>query len=69
MKGWPKFYIRLSNVEFFDRDNCRVTRDAVGHELFNQRQGFIAGVVVTVLTVIGLAVSIPYWRWLGLLRP
>jgi hypothetical protein len=50
-------------------DYCRVTRDAVGHELFNQRQGFIAGVVVTVLTVIGLAVSIPYWRWLGLLRP
>jgi hypothetical protein len=29
----------------------------------------LAGVVLTVLTVIGLAVSIPYWHMLGILAP
>jgi hypothetical protein len=32
-----------------------------------QRQAMLAGVVITVLTVIGLMVSIPYWHMLGIL--
>jgi di/tricarboxylate transporter len=48
-------------------DYCRVTRDAAGEDLFGQRQALIAGIVVSALTAFGLAVSIPYWTWLGLL--
>jgi di/tricarboxylate transporter len=48
-------------------DYCRVTRDAAGEDLFGQRQALLAGVVITVLTVIGLSVSIPYWHMLGIL--
>ena len=48
-------------------DYCRVTRDAAGEDLFGQRQAMLAGIVITVLTVIGLTVSIPYWHMLGIL--
>ena len=48
-------------------DYCRVTRDAAGEDLFGQRQALLAGVVLTVLTVLGLLVSMPYWRMLGIL--
>jgi len=44
-----------------------VTRDAAGEDLFGQRQAVLAGIVLTVLTVIGLTVSIPYWHILGIL--
>jgi hypothetical protein len=50
-------------------DYCRVTRDAAGEDLFGQRQAMLAGVVITVLTVIGLTDSIPYWHMLGILAP
>ena len=50
-------------------DYCRVTRDAAGEDLFGQRQAMLAGVVLTVLTVIGLTVSISYWHMLGILAP
>jgi hypothetical protein len=50
-------------------DYCRVTRDAVGEDLFGQRQAMLAGIVLTVLMVIGLSVSIPYWHKLGILAP
>jgi divalent anion:Na+ symporter, DASS family len=50
-------------------DYCRVTRDAAGEDLFGQRQAMLAGIVLSVLTVIGLAVSIPYWHMLGILSP
>jgi di/tricarboxylate transporter len=50
-------------------DYCRVTRDAAGEDLFGQRQAMLAGVVISVLTVIGLTVSIPYWHMLGILAP
>jgi di/tricarboxylate transporter len=50
-------------------DYCRVTRDAAGEDLFGQRQAMLAGVVISVLTVIGLTVSIPDWHMLGILAP
>lgn len=50
-------------------DYCRVARDAAGEELLGQRQALIAGILVTLLTVAGLAVAIPYWQWLGILAP
>jgi hypothetical protein len=35
-------------------------RAARGGEVFDQRQALIAGIAVTVLTLIGLVVAIPY---------
>jgi hypothetical protein len=40
-----------------------------GGEVFDQRQALIAGIAVTVLTLIRLVIAIPYWRMLGLLHP
>jgi hypothetical protein len=48
-------------------DYCRVARDSSGAEPFSQRQALIVGVAMTVLTVLGLAVFIAYWRLLGIL--
>jgi di/tricarboxylate transporter len=50
-------------------DYCRVTRDATGEDLFGPRQALVAGVILTLLTVVGLGVAIPYWQWLGILAP
>ena len=49
-------------------DYCRVARDAAG-DLFEPRHAMIAGAALTVLTFVGLAVAIPYWRALGILTP
>lgn len=38
-------------------------------ELFTDRQATIAGVALTVLTLLALALSLPYWRSLGILTP
>jgi len=48
-------------------DYCRVARDPSGTAAFDPRQALIVGAAMTVLTLVGLAVSIPYWRALGLL--
>jgi DASS family divalent anion:Na+ symporter len=48
-------------------DYCRIVRDSTGGELFDQRQALMAGVALTLLTFVALAVSIPYWRILGIL--
>ncbi len=49
-------------------DYCRVARETTGSQLFDQRQALVAGVAITLLTVLGLAVAIPHWRMLGLLQ-
>jgi di/tricarboxylate transporter len=50
-------------------DYCRVARDTAGSELFDRRQAMAAGVAMTLLTLLGLAVALPHWRRLGLLEP
>lgn len=47
-------------------DYCRVTRDT-GGQLFDQHDAFVVGVAMTVLTLLALAIAIPYWRLLGVL--
>jgi di/tricarboxylate transporter len=49
-------------------DYCRVARDTAG-ELFTPRHALIVGVALTALTLLGLAIAIPYWQALGILRP
>jgi len=50
-------------------DYCRLVRDATRGEMFTERQATIAGVALTALTLLGLALSVPYWRLLGILTP
>jgi DASS family divalent anion:Na+ symporter len=47
-------------------DYCRVARDT-GGELFVQQDAFAAGVAMTILTLLGVAIAIPYWWLLGIL--
>jgi DASS family divalent anion:Na+ symporter len=48
-------------------DYCRLIREATGDDLFNERQGVWMGVAMTVVTLLAVVVSIPYWRALGLI--
>jgi di/tricarboxylate transporter len=50
-------------------DYCRLVRDTTQGELFTDRQATIAGVALTALTLLALALSLPYWRLLGILTP
>jgi len=50
-------------------DYCRLVRDATQGEAFTERQATVAGAVLTALTLLGLAVSVPYWKILGILAP
>jgi anion transporter len=50
-------------------DFYRLMRDATGEELFTDRQGLIAGAAMTGVAVVALAVSVPYWRAIGILAP
>ncbi len=48
-------------------DYYRMTRDATRGQMFTDRHGLIVGCGLTVLTLAGLAVSLPYWSAIGLL--
>jgi hypothetical protein len=67
--------VRAVRSEAGHRASCEDPRTSAardhprGGEVFDQRQALIAGIAVTVLTLIGLVVAIPYWRMLGLLHP
>ena len=50
-------------------DYCRLVREATQGELFTERQAFAAGAALTALTLLALALSLPYWRFLGILTP
>jgi di/tricarboxylate transporter len=48
-------------------DYYRIVRDTAGG-LLTPRHALVAGVAMTLLTLGGLAVSLPYWRLLGLIQ-
>lgn len=50
-------------------DFCRLTRDATRGEMFTERHGLILGIAMTLLTLVAIAASVPYWRAIGLLSP
>ena len=50
-------------------DYCRLVRETTQGKMFTEPQALIAGAVLTALTLLGLALSIPYWRFLGILTP
>lgn len=41
-------------------------RDATRGEMFTDRDGFYVGVVLTVLVLIAITASVPYWQAMGL---
>jgi hypothetical protein len=47
-------------------DFCRLMSAATNDELFTARHATIVGVAMTLLTLIAIGVSIPYWQALGL---
>jgi DASS family divalent anion:Na+ symporter len=50
-------------------DYCRLVREATHGELFTERQAFVAGAALSGLTLLAIALSLPYWRFLGVLTP
>jgi len=48
-------------------DFYRLMRGATHDEMFTKRHGLVAGVAMTVVTLIAIAASVPYWRAIGLL--
>ncbi len=50
-------------------DFYRLAGDATRHEMFTDRHGLVVGVAITVIMLVGVAASVPYWRALRLLTP
>lgn len=48
-------------------DYCRIARGATRGEMFTERAALMVGAGLTVLTLMGLALSVPYWRAIGIL--
>ncbi len=44
-----------------------LARDATGGQMFTDREGIVVGAIVTLLALVGIAASVPYWRAIGLL--
>ncbi len=50
-------------------DFCRLVRDATRGEMFTVRHGIVVGVALTLLTLVAIAASVPYWRAIGIMVP
>ncbi len=50
-------------------DFYRLTWETTRGEMFSHRDGFVVGVTLTVVTLVAIGVSVPYWRAMGLLTP
>lgn len=48
-------------------DYVRLMREGTTEELFSDAQAYVAGGLISLVTLLGIAASIPYWRALGLL--
>jgi len=48
-------------------DFCRIMRDVTKGEMFTERHGTIMGIALTLSVLLGIALSIPFWRAIGLL--
>lgn len=50
-------------------EQYQMLRSASSEELFSVGQGLMAGLAMTLVTLASIAVTIPYWRAIGLLSP
>lgn len=56
-------------VHPYQSDWYRMLREATDGEAFTDRHGVTLGVALTVITLLAIAASIPYWRLTGILGP
>ncbi len=47
----------------------RMTGEMTKGEMFAEHDGTVIGVAMTIITFAAIAVSVPYWRALGLISP
>jgi hypothetical protein len=47
----------------------RLTEEMTKGEMITQHEGTVIGVLITLITVVAIAASVPYWRALGLISP
>jgi len=47
----------------------RIARSAATHDIFSQRDALRVGLAMSVVTLLALAVSVPYWQAIGILWP
>ncbi|HET9000150.1 MAG TPA: SLC13 family permease [bacterium] len=50
-------------------DFYTLLRDATRGEMFTERDGVLVGAALTLLVIVAIAASVPYWRATGLIRP
>lgn len=48
-------------------DYYALVKETTKGEMFTDRDGLVVGVLITLLVLIGIAVSVPYWRAMGLI--
>ena len=70
LSAWVVGFVVLTTANTWLHPNqaelCRLTRDATGGALFTQRQAIRMGIAMTVLSLIAVAASVPYWSALGI---
>ncbi len=71
LSGWVAgFVVQLATYTWLHprlSDYCRLAAQITRGEMFAERDGVAVGVGLTVLTLLAVAVSIPYWRAISLL--
>jgi hypothetical protein len=45
----------------------RMVREATEGEMFNDRQAVIVGVAITLVALLAILISVPYWRAIGII--
>ncbi len=50
-------------------DFYRLTWETTRGEMFSHRDGLVVGVALTIIMLVAIAASVPYWRAIGLLTP
>ena len=70
LSAWVVGFVVLTTANTWLHPNqaelCRLTRDATGGALFTQRQAIRMGIAMTVLSLVAVAASVPYWSALGI---
>jgi hypothetical protein len=71
LSPWVVGFVVLTTANTWLHPNqgelCRLARDAASAELFTTRHGLLVGAAMTLLSLLAVALSVPYWAALGVL--
>lgn len=71
LHGWIIGFVIMVSVTTWlvpgQSDYVRLMRDGTTEELFSDAQAYAAGALISLVTLVGIAASIPFWKVLGLL--